>query len=224
MTQKSTRDPDRVDVVDERLLMNQRHAARLVGISARAFSEWSVQPRERDGRESLYYWPDVRDEWLRREAAKALAKPMARIAELEEQIASSGLDPDDDGSLDLEHEKARLAAEQADKIAMENALTRGSIAFLPDVAKHYGKILEMVRALLLAMPTKCAPIANPEHPNIARDVIEREVIELLEQVAAADISAEPGERGGNVPRPAVDSAAAAEAHRQAVGGEAPAPQ
>lgn len=214
---KKEPDPEPVDIVDERLLFNQRATARFLGISARAFSEWPVHPRDRSGRESLYYWPEVQAERDRRLIEGETKPLLLRIAELQAHLDVLGADPESADSLDLDAERARLAAEQADKIAMENAITRNEVAYLPDVAEQQGRVFEMIRAKALAMPTKCAPLANPENPNLARDVIEREVLELLSEVAAAELDVEQQERGGDVSSAAVDTAAAAEANGHAVG-------
>jgi phage terminase Nu1 subunit (DNA packaging protein) len=171
-----------IDVeLDNRLLFNQKTTALLLAISTQALSKWDVQPQERRGREVFYYWPDVHAEFLRRNFPPRVAG-------------------DDDGEpvfLNLDQERARLAKEQADKLEMENAIQRGEIAYLPDVAKQQGRVFQMIRTKALGLPTKCAPHANPENPNIARDIIEREVLELLGEVAAADLSEEFVECGAD---------------------------
>lgn len=182
--------------LDKRLLFNQTMTALLIGISTQAFSKWGVVPYVKRGREALYYWPDV-------------------LAERDRRYLP---DPDEiEGPLSLDAERARLAAEQADKIAMENAIKRGEVAYLPDVAEQQARVFEAIRAKALNMPTKCAPLANPENPNLARDAIEREVIELLAEISAAELDAEQDERAADVPLAADDLAAAAEAHGDGVG-------
>jgi phage terminase Nu1 subunit (DNA packaging protein) len=204
---------------DDRHLFNKRMTARLVGISVQALSNWEVQPVEYRGTEALYYWPHVRDEFLKRRLDEELRQTLARIAELEASLIElRGAEPAQGDTLDLDAERARLAAEQADKIAMENAIARGEVAYLPDVAAEEGRIFEMIRAKSLALPTKCAAEANPENPNVARDVIERHVLELLGEIAAAELRTEQAERRADVPGPSRDPAPAAEAHRNGMGG------
>jgi hypothetical protein len=48
-------------LIDGRLLLNQRDTAKLVGITARAFAEWPINPIRRVGRQKFFYWPDVRE-------------------------------------------------------------------------------------------------------------------------------------------------------------------
>jgi phage terminase Nu1 subunit (DNA packaging protein) len=226
MRKKDPDPPEPIDIVDERLLFNQRATARFLGISARAFSEWPIIPRDRSGRESLYYWPEVQAERDRRLLEREKVPLQLRIAELEKQLELAGVDVDggDTSALDLDAERARLAAEQADKIAMENAITRGEVAYLPDVAEEQGRVFEMIRAKALALPTKCAALANAENPNLARDVIEREVLELLSEIAAAELGDEPSELANDIRSAALDPPAAAEANGHTVGRRKKAPK
>jgi phage terminase Nu1 subunit (DNA packaging protein) len=61
------------------------------------------------------------------------------------------------GELDLQVERARLAKEQADAKEMENAVERGDLVYIEDVAKQVEGQMTKVRTKLLAIPTKYAP-------------------------------------------------------------------
>ena len=61
------------------------------------------------------------------------------------------------GSLDLAAERARLAKEQADAKEMENAIERGELVYIEDVAKQIEGQMTKVRTKILAIPTKYAP-------------------------------------------------------------------
>lgn len=61
------------------------------------------------------------------------------------------------GELDLQAERARLAKEQADAKEMENAVERGDLVYIEDVAKQVEGQMTKVRTKLLAIPTKFAP-------------------------------------------------------------------
>lgn len=61
------------------------------------------------------------------------------------------------GELDLVAERARLAKEQADAKEMENAVERGDLVYIEDVAKQVEGQMTKVRTKLLAIPTKFAP-------------------------------------------------------------------
>src|SRR5262249_47996595 len=89
-----------------------------------------------------------------------------------------------DSALDLDHERARLAKAQADKTEMENAIRRGEIADLQTIGEEWARLLTAFRARLLASASKLAPHVNPENPNLARDLIEREMHEILSELSA----------------------------------------
>lgn len=186
------------EVVDERLLMPKALTARVIGISVQAFSNWGLQPHTRKGREALYYLPEVVAELLRK-----------RVPAAEEGLV-------------LDVERARLAKEQADKIAMENAVRRGELADLNVVSKTWGQALANFRARMLASPSKLAPTANPDNPNVARDVIAAEHERILTELAACDVFAEPDERTESVPGTANDYPSTTAADDQPVGGSVPA--
>lgn len=61
------------------------------------------------------------------------------------------------GDLDLQAERARLAKEQADAKEMENAIERGELVYIEDVAKQVEGQMTKVRTKMLAIPTKYAP-------------------------------------------------------------------
>lgn len=61
------------------------------------------------------------------------------------------------GELDLVAERARLAKEQADAKEMENAIERGELVYIEDVAKQIEGQMTKVRTKILAIPTKYAP-------------------------------------------------------------------
>jgi phage terminase Nu1 subunit (DNA packaging protein) len=186
--------------VDERLLMPKALTARVIGISVQAFNNWGMQPHSRRGREALYYLPDV-------------------VAELVRRRAPGGGGED---GLVLDVERARLAKEQADKVAMENAVRRGELSDLNDISKTWGQALANFRSRMLASPSKLAPQANPDNPNIARDVIAAEHERILTELAACDVFAEPVERTTSVPGTADDHPTTAKADDQPVGGSVPA--
>ena len=88
------------------------------------------------------------------------------------------------GDLDLQAERARLAKEQADAKEMENAIERGELVYIDDVARQIENQLTKVRTKLLAIPTKAAP----ECQSVAtvgevRDIIEAAIIEALNELS-----------------------------------------
>lgn len=182
--------------LDSRLLFNQTTTALLLGISTQAFSKWNVRPRVRRGREALYYWPDV-------------------LAERDRRYYPEPAEPTE--YLNLDAERARLAKEQADKVALENAVSRGELVHRTHMSEVLSRALGAFRARLLAAAVKLAPRVNPGNPNLARDLIEREHTAALSELADFDPGAFVGERESDAAGSAVDPPAAAEAAGQRVG-------
>lgn len=87
------------------------------------------------------------------------------------------------GELDLVGERARLAKEQADAKEMENAVERGDLVYIEDVAKQIENQLTKVRTRLLAVPTKVAPEAHAcATMREVQSVIEQAIIEALNEL------------------------------------------
>lgn len=85
--------------------------------------------------------------------------------------------------LDLQEERARLAKEQADAKEMENAVERGDLVYIEDVAKQIENQLTKVRTRLLAVPTKVAPEAHAcATMREVQSVIEQAIIEALNEL------------------------------------------
>ena len=87
------------------------------------------------------------------------------------------------GSLDLGEERARLAKEQADAKEMENAVERGELVYIEDVAKQIGKQTAKVRTKLLSVPTKVAPEAHASATvREVQQIIEDAIVEALNEL------------------------------------------
>lgn len=91
------------------------------------------------------------------------------------------------GDLNLTDERARLAKEQADAKEMENAITRGELVYIEDVAKRVEVSLSKVKIKILAIPTKVAPeAAAADDAKEVQALIERHIIEALNELAGID--------------------------------------
>jgi phage terminase Nu1 subunit (DNA packaging protein) len=91
------------------------------------------------------------------------------------------------GDLDLQEERARLAKEQADSKEMENAVERGDLVYIENVAKQFELQLTKVRTKLLAVPTKVAPEAHiAATVKEVQSLIEAEIIEALNELVGYD--------------------------------------
>jgi phage terminase Nu1 subunit (DNA packaging protein) len=171
---------------------NHRETAELLGISQQALWK-AVKERDcpvvgRDGAETVYDWREVLA-W--------------RVADLM---------PDD---LDLNRERARLAAAQADKTEMANAESRAELIPRSRVLSEVGDYIDACRKRLSAVAPTIAQHLDPETGRrveaLVRDRIGEAVAELRDyrpSVARRD----PG---------AVDPPA--ETDGKPVGGPAPAP-
>lgn len=87
------------------------------------------------------------------------------------------------GDLVLADERARLAKEQADAKEMENAVERGDLVYIEDVAKQIENQLTKVRTKLLSVPTKVAPEVHAcASVREAQGVIEAAITEALHEL------------------------------------------
>jgi terminase small subunit / prophage DNA-packing protein len=96
-------------------------------------------------------------------------------------------------SADLSEERARLAKEQADGKEMENAVTRGELVYIDDVANRLESALIRVRIRLLSIPTDIAPeVVSAGSVIEAQEIISRAILGALNELAGID----EGEAGG----------------------------
>lgn len=97
------------------------------------------------------------------------------------------------GELDLVAERARLAKEQADAKEMDNAIGRGDLVYIEDVAKQFENMLTKVRTKLLALPTKIAPECHASATMLeVQSLIEAGIVEALHELVGYD-QAQAGE-------------------------------
>jgi phage terminase Nu1 subunit (DNA packaging protein) len=91
------------------------------------------------------------------------------------------------GDLDLAEERARLAKEQADAKEMENAVARGELVSIEDVAVSIEKQFTKVRTKLLGIPTKVAPEAHAcATVKEVQAIVEQAIIEALNDLVGID--------------------------------------
>lgn len=100
------------------------------------------------------------------------------------------------GDLDLATERARLAAEQADKIAMQNAVTRGELAPAALIEEVLTKAAARIAGVFDAIPGMVRRRV-PELRSEEIDLIAGEVAKARNVVAAmslADLSDDPADK------------------------------
>lgn len=127
----------------------------------------------------------------------------------------SGLSISPDGiALDLDAERARLAKEQADKTAMENAVRRADLVSSELVADWWSHVITNAKTRLLGIPTLAAPLVlGAKNLAAVRDKLEELISESLNELSRTNPL--PG-TGGNA-----DMAAAAAPDGEPVGGPVP---
>lgn len=86
------------------------------------------------------------------------------------------------GELDLAHERARLAKEQADRVAMDNARDRKEMASLPDMTLAVMTLFEVVKGNL----SRIGPIVAKSDTKL-RSRIERAIEDALEDLSMTRI-------------------------------------
>ena len=85
--------------------------------------------------------------------------------------------------LDLEAERARLASEQADAKAMDNAERRRELASLPDMTSAIASVIEVSLARLMRVPAIVA-----KSNTALRDKIETAIRDALEELSTARVA------------------------------------
>jgi hypothetical protein len=88
-------------------------------------------------------------------------------------------------SLDLNHERAKLAVLQQEKLQLEISELRGDLVRASAVEGRWQDILATTRAKLLALPSKLAvAIAPPDRIQVAQDRAQALIHEALSELAA----------------------------------------
>lgn len=110
----------------------------------------------------------------------------------------------------LDAAKTRLATEQADKQALDNAVRRGELAEISIIRSEWQALIGEIRAQLLAIPTKEAPQLDG-NVNQRKERLERAIREVLSRLAtyqpggAAGAGASRDRRGRGGVQPAADA-------------------
>ena len=120
--------------------------------------------------------------------------PVSVITEYVEHLRAT---VDGDGDGDAHVQRTRLLRQKADKLEMENSLTRGETVRVADVVSRWAKILGATRTRLLSMPTTLATIvANENEVARCQSIIENQVYEALTELSAYDPDNDTGRVNG----------------------------
>ncbi len=109
------------------------------------------------------------------------------------------------GVADFGAERARLVRAKADRAEMEAARMRDELIPAPDIAQAWTEMVASMRARLLALPDKIAPVVH-ETTSIAeaRDAIRHAVFEALGELAATEVRPRPPPQGDGGPETGSD--------------------
>ena len=134
--------------------LNKTETARSLGISAQAFDKWHVEPVAKIGRENFYTMRAVLD--------NRIAHNNQRAPEFDED--------------EYEAQRTRLTKEQADKLEMENAVTRREQAPVELLEMALEEIATRISAILEAIPSKVKKrvptLTSGEMTNIKREIVK----------------------------------------------------
>lgn len=182
--------------------LEQVQAAEVAGLTAQGLQKIQKTQSDAPQRTAEGGYPCLEfGEWLRR------------------RIASQYGVADDGRSYDYDAERARLTKAQADKTELEAAELAGEIVRVEQVIATWSKLAGAMRARLLAMPSKIAPVVRvTETDEEASATIEREVLEALEELSSDGL---PESARARRARAARDSEAATETDGEPVGGSVP---
>lgn len=92
-------------------------------------------------------------------------------------VAALAVKQSSDGRPDLKAEKARLASEQADQVAMRNATMRGEMVPIAEITQAVVGMIEVTKRHLARVPVKAFPTDHPNRKRVA-DAIEAALIDL----------------------------------------------
>jgi len=155
------------------MIVNQAKLCEMLGMSPMTVNRLQDQGfpvlSRGDGRKANQYDTGACIDWLvERERRKKVTLPGGQV-------------------INLDAERARLTKEQADKVAMENELTRSQLIDAEQVAVMWANVVVNIKTRVLAIPTKAAPlvIGCKTMPQV-RDVIERVIIEALHDLSTSD--------------------------------------
>ncbi len=131
------------------------------------------------------------------------------------------------GGADYATERARLVKARADLAEMEAARMRGALLAAPEVTAAWTEIVALMRARLLVLPDKLAPLIH-ETTSIAeaRGVLKTALHEVLTEIATTEVEITPpadgdAEPGGGHQSGAEGGGAAAEPDGVAMGRSQP---
>jgi hypothetical protein len=133
-------------------------------------------------------------------------KPLFRVATASDALARHRVKPDgrfgtdgNSATAQLTAERARLAREQAEAVALKNAVTRGELIRLATVQRSAEIIFAAFRERCLSVPGKIAAICEMRSRGEVEETVRAEIYECLEELSGPllPVEAPPMEDGGD---------------------------
>ena len=117
-------------------------------------------------------------------------KPLFRVATASEALARHRVKPDgrfntdgNSATAQLTAERARLAREQAEAVALKNAVTRGELVRLATVQRGAEAIFAAFRERCLSIPGKIAATCEMRSRSEVEETVRAEIYECLEELS-----------------------------------------
>ncbi|MCR9279053.1 MAG: hypothetical protein NXH85_13870 [Pseudomonadaceae bacterium] len=109
---------------------------------------------------------------------------------------------DEDGQiLDYTQERAKLAREQRRKVALEARVLADELVPANEVTLALEQVFSVVRARLLSIPTKAAPVAVAMREAQIEALLATEISDALSSLATATLTFSAGVRLGTTEPP-----------------------
>ncbi len=86
-------------------------------------------------------------------------------------------------------ERIRLLSAQADKAEIEAALMKQDVIPAQDVADGLSVMVANMKARLVAIPSKTAPLISPDAPAPTEKIIREQIYEALEELSRVKVYA-----------------------------------
>jgi phage terminase Nu1 subunit (DNA packaging protein) len=103
------------------------------------------------------------------------------------------------GAADFGTERVRLIKAKADLAEMEAAQMRGDLVAAMEVEQAWTDILALLKARLLILPDRLAPLVHEEATvPAARNLIRKAIVETLTELAARPIIASEADGAGKI--------------------------
>ena len=86
--------------------------------------------------------------------------------------------------VDLNAERGRKLAAEAELVEIELEEKRGSLVSIEDVSDAWSEVIASCKSRLLSMPAKLAPVvAVEDNPSICKQMIQDQIYEALEELS-----------------------------------------